>query len=657
MFDRKSLGSRRAAAAGQIALALAVATLAATGIAHAEEAAAEAAASRNDRPETLLVRAARLPLPASHSGSSASVLGREELERRQSASVGELLRSLPGVAMSRAGVIGSKSDLRLRGGEANHVLVFVDGVEANDPAGGGQFNFAHLLNSGIESVEVLRGPQSALWGSDALSGVVNIQTRRASPGWHADAFAEGGSDAWKRYGGGLAFANERLNARFGLDRLSTDGDNIARDGGEEDGYRNLTAHLGLGYRLTPSLRLAAALRFTDAENEFDSGSPPSDTDRETDAERFYGRVAADLDTLDGRWSHRLSFALTDTDNDNWSDGLRNSSTAAKVKVAGYQTRFALAEEHALTAAFERQQEDWSQRAEASPFGDPNHDEEMRTDSWIFEYQGRPLAPLSLLASLRRDDNDDFGDKTTGRVSAAWRIAEGTKLRAAWGTGIKNPTFTERFGYYTHFVGNPDLEPEESTGWEIGLDQSLFDERLKLSLTWFDETLEDEINGFSYDPVAGGFTAVNKPGESERRGLELGGVWRLGGSLNLRFSYTRLDASEEDATGRSLDEIRRPEQIASANLNWSSPHRRLNLNLNLDYNGTQDDTDFSVWPSRRVELDDYTLVALAGSYRLTDELQIFARLENALDDDYEEIFGYATPDRAVYAGIRYRFGER
>ncbi|MCE2390925.1 MAG: TonB-dependent receptor [Proteobacteria bacterium] len=645
------------AAAGQIALALAVATLAATGIAHAEEAAAEAAASRNDRPETLLVRAARLPLPASHSGSSASVLGREELERRQSASVGELLRSLPGVAMSRAGVVGSKSDLRLRGGEANHVLVFVDGVEANDPAGGGQFNFAHLLNSGIESVEVLRGPQSALWGSDALSGVVNIETRRAAPGFHSDVFAEGGSDAWRRFGGSLAYADERLNARLGIDRLATDGNNISRRGNEDDGYENLTTHLGLGYRLTGAFRVETALRYTDASNEFDAGSPPSDNDRETDSQRLYGRVAAHLDTLDGRWTHRFSYALTDTDNDNHSDGARNSSTAAKVKLAGYQTRFALTEEHALTAAFESQQEEWGQRAQASIFGDPNHDEEMRTRSWIFEYQGQPLSALWLQASLRRDDNSDFGDKSTGRVSAAWRVADRTKLRSAWGTGIKNPTFTERFGYYTHFIGNSRLEPEESRGWEVGVDQSLFGERLELSLTWFDERLEDEINGFAYDPVHGGFTAVNKPGESRRKGLELGGFWRLGQSLDLRFSYTRLDASEQDASGRQGDEIRRPEHVASANLNWISPARRVNLNLNIDYNGRQGDTDFSSWPSRPVELDDFTLVSVAGSYRLSDQWQLFARVENALDEDYEEIFGYVAPDRAVYAGIRYRFGER
>lgn len=625
------------------------------------------AAAAPDQLETVVVRAAREPVSLEDSGSAVTVLGEELLANRQSAALSEILRSAPGVAVSRSGVTGSQTQLRMRGSESNHVLVFIDGIRANDPAQNGEFNFAHLLNADLASVEVIRGPRSALWGSDALAGVVNITTRRGRRGLSAGVFAEGGSNDWRQAGVNGGYGGDSLSAAFSLNRLETDGENVSRSGGEEDGYENATANGSISARVTESLTLDASLRHVDSTTDFDgvdfATGLPADSADQSESEQLYGRLAVNLDTLDGRWRHTLSLALTDTDNDNRIEspfaatGFDRYTTDADVKVLSLQSSIDLRPGHTLTGAWERIEEDFRQRGPVG-FGDPNYDADMQTDSLIAEYRATVYRGLSLLASARHDDNSDFDDKTTGRISAAWRLRDGrTTVRGGWGSGIKNPTFIERFGFFTDFIGNPDLEPEQSEGWELGLDQRWLDGRVQVSATWFDEELQDEINGFVFDPARGGFTADNEAGTSQRRGLELSGRWQIGGDLELYAAYTWLDATEDSDSGQ-VDEIRRPGHIASANLNWSLLEGRANLNLNVDYNGEQDDLFFPPNPPfrERVELDDFVLVTAAGEIRLRDGLVLFARVENALDEDYEEVFGYRSPGRSVFAGLRYTFAN-
>ncbi|MCZ6853743.1 MAG: TonB-dependent receptor, partial [Gammaproteobacteria bacterium] len=364
-----------------------------------------------------------------------------------------------------------------------------------------------------------------------------------------------------------------------------------------------------------------------------------------------------------RWTHLLSVNVTDTDNLNTTEnafaptGFDVSRSAAEVYHYTYQTSFVLADSHTLTGAFERQEQDFKQRGPVS-FGDPNRDESLSWNSWVGEYRGELAANVSLLASIRHDENSDFDDATTGRISGAWRINEGTtKLRAAYGTGVKNPTFSERFGFFTDFIGNPNLIPEKSRGWEVGIDQELFENQLTIQLTWFDETLEDEINGFVFDPGTGGFTADNEDGESDRQGVEFAVQWQLMDDLRLGLAYTWLGATEEDAAGSQVDEIRRARHIANANLDWQV-NEQLSINLNVDHNGEQDDFFFPPVPpfQERVKLDSFTLVNLAARYQISPALSLFARMENALDEDYEEIFGFSTPGRSVFAGVRYQPGN-
>lgn len=628
------------------------------------------AADGDETLETVVVRAAREPIDARLTGSSVSVLAQDFLAKRQNVAMGEVLRTVPGVAMSRSGGLGSLAQLRMRGSEANHTLVMIDGVRANDPAVSGEFNFAHLLNTDIESVEVIRGPQSSLWGSDAVAGVINIRTRRGDDGLDGSVFAEGGEQGWQNIGVNTHYGSDNFKAGFSLSQIETDGENISRDGNEDDGYENTTANANFLWTASETLSIDGSLRYTDATNDSDNisfiTSLPEDANNETEVEQLYGRIAANLSTLDGRWRHMASIALTDTSNETTSEdafapsGFDVSSSEAELWVYTLQTSFDLSEGHTLTGAYERWEEDWTQRGTVQSFGDPNQDESFDTDAFMLEYRGQLTEDFSVLASARNDSNSEFDDATTGRISAAWQLADGnTTLRAAWGTGVKNPNFNERFGLFTNFIGNPEVEPEESESWEVGIDQRLLDNRLSLSATWFNEELENEIDGFSFDLATGGFTAVNEDGKSERQGLELSGTWLLGNGLSLYGAYTWLDATEDDGMGGQADEIRRAEHIASANLNWDFAEGRGNVNVQVDYNGEQDDFFFEpVSPFRqlRVELDSFTLVTLAGSYRVLDNLEVYARVENALDEDYEEALGFVAPGRTAIAGVRYTFSD-
>ena len=630
--------------------------------------AAEAAAI-----EEVVVRAARTPVTLARLGSAITVLNADLLENRQTYALSEILRGVPGLAVSRSGVVGSLTAVRMRGGEANQVMVYIDGIEANDPSGGGSFDFAHLLNQDIERVEIIRGPQSALWGSDALSGVIHITTKQAQSGLGAKVFAEAGSHSLDNVGGSVGYANKRLNTSLSLSRVNTDGENISRHGKEQDGYDNRTIQFGLDYQINNHIDLDIALRQVDAASAFDRivGGLPADADNQTDTEQRYGRFTLNLHSLDRRWLHSLTSAVTDTDNATRSEifsgvgGFEPRRAAAKKTLLSYQTTFVLtrgesALEHSITAVLERQKEAFKQRGVVKFYGDPNRNEEMGSNSYVAEYLAS-FGNTSLQAGLRRDQNSDFGDTTTERVSLAYRPAGGhIKLRAAYGSGITNPTFIERYGFFTNFVGNPGLRPEHSRGWEVGIDQQLAGGKARLSLTWFSQRLEDEINGFvRADPLLFIYTAKNSSGSSYREGAELEGNWQPARNLRLRLAYTYLQATEHDSdSDRQQPELRRPRHNASANLGWGFLQGRGQLSLNVDYNGAMRDEYFPPYPdaSRIVTLDSFTLLTLAASYSLGSGLAVYGRIENALHQDYEEVFGYRAPGLNTIVGVKYHWNN-
>ncbi len=614
----------------------------------------------------ILVTASRTPLSSRQTGSSYTIIDAEQIAQRQAVHVSDLLRDVPGIAVSRSGGIGAQTQIRLRGAEADQTLVLIDGIEANDPSQGSGFDFAHLLTSDIERIEIIRGPQSSLWGSDAMAGVINIITKEAGEGTQLTGLLEGGSFATVRGAVGASHRGSNYHISINGNFLRSDGTNVAEQGDEDDGYKNATLNLKAGINPLDNIELSVLARHTIAEKDFDPAPfpafVPADGDRESESTQTYIMGRAKLDLFDGGWQHIASVAFTDTDNDNFADGEENTSTQGEKLKFSYQTSiffdtttFADAS-HTVTLAIETETEKFKQTGKPSFFGNPNQEQRFTNNGYVAEYRLDLWDRLFISTSVRYDDNDLFENPITYRGSIAYNITTtGTTLRGAYGTAVKNPSFTDRFGFTPDtFFGNPNLDPERSKGWEVGIDQDLFNDHMRISLTFFQERLEDEINGFFFDPTLGtfgGFTAVNIDGESERKGVEVAVQTDITDSLTIIGSYTYVDSTQEDVTGKQTREIRRPEHVASLNVNYRFLNDKANINLGIDYTGDQTDNDFSTFPATSVSLDDYVLVNLAAEYSFTDNISLFGRIENLLDEDYRDIFGFSTPGIAGYAGIR------
>lgn len=624
--------------------------------------------------DTVLVTAARIPVPASSAGSSVSVIDREYIEQRNVIFGADLLTDTPGISVGRSGGPGAQAQVRMRGAEANQVLVLVDGVEANNPSGNGEFPFEHLTSDDIQRIEIVRGPQSALWGSDALAGVINIITRTPEAEPEFRAFAEAGADNSFFGGGRLAGGSESIRGGLSVSRFSTSGTNVARTGQEDDGYRNTTGQLVARADAGDALQLSLNARYSSATTETDTEDFTSDpsaatyglpVDTANELDLGIGQLGggAVYHQPDSAWTHILRGSWFSTRLENRDPAGFDTAQDADKYGAYAQTSVNVAGDpaagvgHALTLALDHEREDFAQRG-SSPFGDPRQDQRLHNTAAVIEYLSRPLEPLTLVFGLRRDRNSDFDDVTTGRATAAWSFfSTGTRLRGAWGTGQKAPTFVERFGYFTNqFIGNPDLEPEKSRGFELGIDQSLGGDRVSASVTYFHEDLVDEIDGaadcvFNPDTLEFICTAKNLAGESRRRGAEVALKVRASEAVDFGVAYTYLDATEPRDGGSERPEIRRPRHTLNLNANLSFAQRRGNLNANLLYNGRQTDTFFGTFPASTVNLDSYDLLGISGSYRLTSRVTAYARLENGLDENYENVFGYNTPDRRAFAGLR------
>ena len=622
-------------------------------------------ASASDNIREVLVTASLVPVSETQTATAFTVLD-EQLEIRAPLLLSDLLRDVPGLSVSRNGVLGSSTQVRVRGSEANHLLVLVDGVEVNDPGQADELNWGTFAASDIERVEIIRGPQSALYGSDAMAGVVNIITRSASEPLSVGLFSEAGSFDTFHNGLNAGVSGDRYALRVGASHIESDGENIARQGSEEDGYRNTSVNLKGRYDVTDNFSLGLVARQSKGRNDFDETGfltgLPEDADSYTEFQTRTTKLSANYAMLEGRWQHKLVYSYTGTENDNTSYGVDGTRNEADKKQYQYLSSFNWNDNtQVISLLLEREDEDFSQRGTVSSFFgvvyDPNQDRSRDSDAVAIEYRGTFADRLTLAASARRDDNSEFDDADAYRLEASYQLTEATRLRAAWGTAVKNPTFTERFGFYTNFIGNPDLTPEASESVEVGLDQSLFDGRVQLGITWFNTELEDEIDGFVFDPITFGFTAANKDGDSKRQGVELALNVAVSDTMDLSGSYTYTDAVEEDGLGNEVDEVRRARHIGSLSLSWQAMDN-LQLNLNAQYNGSQQDTFFPPYPpfSLPVELDDYTLLNLNATYSATQNLDLYVRLENVLDEDYEEVFGYQTLGFGGYIGVRYNYSK-
>lgn len=597
-----------------------------------------------------IVTGSRLGLPPRETGKAFTVLDRTALGRSGLAYAADALRHVPGLAVSRAGGFGGLTQLRIRGADGNHVLVLIDGVEVA-PAASGEFDLSSLLTAGIERIEVVRGPESGIYGSNAVAGVVQIITRGNGPSGFGGSL-EGGS-----YGTYQGAAHGRISGGRGFLALNgayrrTDGFSVSPAGHEKDGDENLT--LGGRGRLILSgrLRLDANLRYTDKNTQTDdqdfSGGPLQgtviDSAGESDTRDLSGGVTGTLSLLDGDWVSTAGLSYADNEVLGYSFGAYGSASTRRKLTASSSYHMDLGRTaHTFLAFIEHERETYRNTMPQAPSQEAKQDRGML--GFGAEYHVGLMERLHLTGALRHDDNEDFRDATTYRLSAAYLAGAGSRLHASLGTGVTNPTFFEQFGFLpSSFTGNPDLAPEKSKGWDLGLEQTVANERLTLDATWFHSVLQDEIT-----PLFP--SVINATGRSRREGVELSLNARPVRGLEIAGSYTYVRAHDPDGSR----EIRRPKHMGSLDVTYLFPGEAFTLYLGAVYNGRMLDDDYrGGFTPVKTALQAYWLVNAALTYRVSPHVELFGRIDNLADETYQELLGYAAPGISGFAGVRLRY---
>jgi vitamin B12 transporter len=581
-------------------------------------------------------------------GGSVTTLSADDLDQRGARQLADVLRDVPGVAVSRSGCLGCATQVRLRGAEANHTLVLVDGINLATPVSR-EADFSTMLGEDGARIEVLRGQQSALYGSEAIGGVIQYFTPdgRNSPGFRARA--EYGS--FDSFSGTLQAGGHSEQADYivSFSAYDSGGTTNTRTGTRNLGYWNYTLSGKAHYAFSDDVRLTAVARWNKSKSDFNSGSDATGalTDTPGDyatAENLLGRLELQADGLDGRWTNSLSVEGLDARSSSYSFGSLYTQNGTRIKGA-FVTALSFGNDevrHKLTASIVHQDERFEQ-----VYDPVRHD--LRTTSLVGVYDLVINDKTAFGVSVRNDNNNRFESFTSYRVQATHSFPTGTRIRAAMGSGIQYPTQFELFGYSGTFQANPNLRPEKSEGWEVGIEQRLMGKAVLLGVTYFSNQLTDKISSQGF-PIT---TPVNLPGKAHQKGVETFVELKLPAGLSVDAAYTYLDGTDGIPATQTL---RRAKNIASVNVNWSAPHDRLRVNLGVRYNGSQLDNAFPPAPPYVVlqRLPAYTVVNMNAEYKLTDQITLFARADNLFDERYEELWSYVAPGRTVFGGVKARF---
>lgn len=602
-------------------------------------------------PQTIVVTASRSEESAGETPASLSLVDSKRIERIGSPLVPDLLRLAPSVAVATSGPAGSLTQVRIRGAEANHTLLFVEGIRANDPAAGNEPRF-ELLNADLASrIEVVRGPQSALWGSEAIGGVVAVSGEAPGTGG-TRAFVEAGSrDSWRGAARSeIGDADHGLS--IGIAGQRSAGIDSFLGGGEKDGYANVGLRAAARYRLSKALLLGAsgfALRGRSEFDGYDDFFQRADTLDETRNKLAAGRLYAELGSREKGYAIASASLLGSSNPNKLGDLSLNQSEASRriVSLEGGQRLG----KHQLIAAIESERETFDARDTAFG-GSTNQDRSRSHHSLTAEWRATDLGPVAAGLAVRHDIFSRFKDATSVRASLRGELGSGFSLAASYGEGIAQPTFFDLYGFFPgSFAGNLGLKPESSRGGEISLRYSA--DRYGGALTYYRQRLKDEIATVFLPDFTS--TAVNADSKSKRQGIEVEGYYRPSESLRLTLNYAWLDATEPNlGEGAQLREARRPRHSGSAALDGTTG--RFSYGAAVAYSGARHDTNFDLFPALPVRLDPYWLASARIAYRISDELEAHARVANVFDEDYQDAVGYRSEGRSVHAGLRLALGR-
>ena len=600
-----------------------------------------AAAFAQDAGDDIVVTASGFEQPRSETGQAISVIDRDRLETLQATSISDALRTLPSVAVATRGPVGSQTSVFIRGGNSSQTLVLVDGVRINDLSSpNAAFDFGALLTSNIDRVEVLRGPNSIIWGSQAIGGVVNVQSIAPTEAFAVRAGAEYGYADSMKGSVNLSGISGIFEGSVGGAYYRTDGISALSGGTEKDGYENAAANGRLKVNLSDAFSLDFRGYYNRGVIEYDSpfgagaNALPVSRNRQ-----FVGYVGANLDLLDGRWRNRVAYTRTDISRlgtDPVVFSFNNFDVKGTVDRAEYHGAFDVSDLVTLVFGAEHEQTFASTSFEGAPADVARN----KVTSGFAQLILRPVAGLTLTGGVRHDDYSDYGGQTTLGGNIAYTPNGGqTVLRATYGEGFRAPTLTEGQPPY----GNLNLKPETARNFDLGVEHAFLDDKARVFTTYF--------NRRSTDLIAFSFTSFQSENidRVKTEGVEAGFALNPTDRLDIRASYSLVNAINRSAGVNFGNRLAlRPQNSANVTVDWETP-------LGVALGGTVlmvgDSFDNA---SNTVRLDGYVIAGVRASYPITDALEVYGRVDNLFDADYVVVQGYNSYGRNAAVGVRAKF---
>ena len=571
-------------------------------------------------------------------GNSVTVITAKEIENSGQVSVEELIRSVVGIDTSANGGPGSSASFYLRGADTKYTLVLVDGVPFNDPSMmNGEANLCNFMVDNIERIEIVRGPASMLYGSSAEAGVINIITKKGREKQRAFAGVEGGSYGTSRFFGGASGKQGGFDYAVSASRLKTDGFSSVDERNrsinptgkafEKDGYANSTFSGNFGLKLDDHLSIDHSLRYIVADNDYDSWL--------TDAAGYVQKTKqfSEHTALKANYQPLLStFYWNVSDQDrNYSEPGGLTVYHGHIYELGWQGDYAAASNNTLSVGL-----NYRKDAMTTTGIDP-HSVDSRS---LFMQDQWRLGVMQLVGGVRFEDNQQFGSKATWRVAPSFTFGN-TVLKCSYATGFKAPSLYELYAPFS--VGNDKLKAETSKGWDAGIEQKVA-ENLRVGSTYFRTDYANRI-GWATDfalPWWGHYDQV--PGATRTYGLENFAEWTPAKPLFITVNHTWM--CTRDAEGSEL--LRRPRNKGSVTASWKASGD-LTLNTNMQWVGSRQDTG-----APNGTLGSYFLLNVSASCKVADHVELFGRVDNLLDSNYELAWGYATAGRSAYAGVKFGF---
>ncbi|MBN9887429.1 TonB-dependent receptor plug domain-containing protein [Salipiger abyssi] len=585
-----------------------------------------------------------LPLELGRSGSSVSVLTEEEIAASPATTLADTLDALPGLSVTNNGGPGKSTQLRIRGLPNQYAPVYINGIEATDASSTqANFNFGNILPGGVTRAEVVKGTQSALYGSDAIAGIVALELAKApeTPGQEGRAAAEVGANGTKSATLGYGVAGESWGLAVSATRFVTDGYSSVDAPGydEDDPYQATQIGLDAYWDVTPDLRFGLSGFGYSADGDYDANSWPDPEDGTFASDSWGLRTYAQLQT--GAVAHELSFSRFDIDRNFDAVGFKDEFGSTRDKIA-YSGSWEIAEGRSLSFGIDRTNEEaefsapvydstWTRTGTQSSSEDVDNTGVFAELAWAFD------PALDAVFSVRHDEHSEFGGEWSGRAALSWRATEALTLRGALAKGYRAPSLYELFN---PSYGNAGLDPETSHSAEIGADYS-FANGATLGATLFYTEIDDLID---YDFATSSYKQIS--GTTVSKGLELAGRLPIGERISLTGGFTYTDARDSDDD--PLQRVPRYDLSLGVSAEITD---QLSGGLSVSHKADFPDT-YGVTGTQSV--DDYTLVNAQVAYEFRNGVEAYLRVENLFDEDYAVIPDYATSDRAAYFGIRARF---